>query len=103
MKMFSFPSAEKDKKRIMHFDKKYVMTKKLTTSAVPTLNLSVAASIKIEQQDTRIQIKEEEEECKLDCTRGVDTKSGIVAYMEYTALPGPSREMAWNDLDRLSL
>ncbi|XP_029054082.1 uncharacterized protein LOC114881447 [Osmia bicornis bicornis] len=106
--MFTLPPGEKDKERMMqwveacdnpilsllppeklkyrvvcssHFESKYIMTKKLTTSAVPTLNVSG----------------------KPDCTGGVDDKSGIVGHVEYTALPGPSREIQCNDLDRLSL
>ncbi|XP_046145943.1 uncharacterized protein LOC123989265 [Osmia bicornis bicornis] len=131
LRMFTFPQEKKDKKRMMqwveacdnpnslmlppeklkfrvicssHFEEKYFMTKRLTTSAVPTLYLPVseAASIKIEQ-DTRMEIPEEEEECKPDCTGGVDDKSGIVGHVEYTAVPGPSREIQCNDLDRLSL
>ncbi|XP_076546071.1 uncharacterized protein LOC143305639 [Osmia lignaria lignaria] len=75
-----------------HFEQKYIMMKKLTMSAVPTLNLplSEAASIKIEQQDTRMEIPEEEEECKPDCTGGIDSKSGIMGHVDFTALLGPS-------------
>nr|XP_034195126.1 uncharacterized protein LOC117611281 [Osmia lignaria] len=81
------------------------MRKRLTTSAVPTLHLPVseAASIKTEQQETRMEIPEEEHKCKPDCTGGMDTKSGIVKHVDFTALPGPSGEMQCNNLGRLSL
>ncbi|XP_034195126.2 uncharacterized protein LOC117611281 [Osmia lignaria lignaria] len=102
------PPPEKLKFRVIrssYFEEKYFMRKRLTTSAVPTLHLPVseAASIKTEQQETRMEIPEEEEECKPDCTGGMDTKSGIVRHVDFTALPGPSGEMQCNDLGRLSL
>ncbi|XP_076549232.1 uncharacterized protein LOC143306881 isoform X1 [Osmia lignaria lignaria] len=131
-RMFTFPQEKKDKKRMMqwveacdhpnllilppeklkfwvicssHIEEKYFMRKRLTTSAVPTLYLLVseAASIKIKQQETLMEIPEEEEECKPDCTGGMDTKCGIVGHVDFTALPGPSGEMQCNDLGRLSL
>ena len=65
--------------------------------------VSEAISIKIEQQETRMEIPEEEEEYKPDCTGGMDTKSGIMGHVDFTALPGPSGEMQCNDSGRLSL